>query len=82
MAADYTNLDAAILKRLPTNFNCLQAALSDQADALAKPDWSGRKQGWRVIDRRLQAMRKKGLIRFEKSEWHCAAVGPGVGSRA
>jgi len=72
-ARDYSELDAAIMARLPTNFNVLQSALKSMADKFAKADGRGDVPGWRVIDRRLQAMRKKGHIKFVKGLWHRAS---------
>lgn len=63
----FDNLDAAILKAIDAGLTTYWA-ISQRVQELAKPhtqrpDWS------RVVDRRLQALRKKGAITFEKKEW-------------
>lgn len=73
---DYTALDAAILEEIgqhqPVQFCDLYrqevreiAALIAAADSIGKPKWQ-RVDEFRVVDRRLQAMRKKGLIAFSR----------------
>ena len=62
---DYTKLDAAILKELASgpapNF-LLCERLRHISEPLAKPNRYGQVEGWRVVDRRLQALRKAGRI--------------------
>lgn len=77
MSADkYAQLDAAIVQAIregKTTFTPLTAAVDKQADALAKPDRYGQLDGWRVIDRRLQAMRRRGVLQFShKTGWGIA----------
>ena len=55
------------------------------ADTLAGSDGWGRRSGDRVIDRRLQALRKRGQIRFSGGRWHYVPPldgprGPGGGT--
>lgn len=74
---DDTELDAAILERLadgPLPFHALMARrVSEIANSLAKPDRHGATTGWRVIDRRLQALRKAGKITHDrKTGWRLA----------
>jgi hypothetical protein len=78
MKADYTQIDADILaaiRQTPKEFsafNTLGSAILNQAEKLAKatpPDrWGNEKPGWRVIDQRLQALRRRGLIKYVKNE--------------
>lgn len=74
---DYTDLDKLITEAVANGFNTaakmmatpdLKAAAGKHADAQS-PDW-------RVVDRRLQAMRKKGAITFDKHgrEWRPVAA--------
>lgn len=62
---DYTALDAAILACLalgPKPFTILVDKVRLEAEAVATPDRFGEVHGWRVLDRRLQALRKAGKI--------------------
>lgn len=65
---DYSALDAEILNYVATKFSnyspCHSADLLKIADPLSSRDRFGLAQGWRVIDRRLQALRIKGKIAF------------------
>lgn len=48
----------------------IQGALGAEADALAGKDHWAQPTGWRLIDRRLQALRKRGRITFSsKAGW-------------
>lgn len=71
---DYTELDALIVERIgqsPCNFTQLQAPhILSVATTLAIPDRWGVRTGWRVIDRRLQALRKANRIAYSGGEWH------------
>lgn len=65
MSIDYTELDAAILERLRGGGDTatgITNALQVMAEPMAKRDWKGRPETFRVIDRRLQALRKRGVI--------------------
>lgn len=44
--------------------------LEEAANALAKPDVWGWRSGDRLIDRRLQKLRKEGHIVYGKKAWH------------
>ena len=62
---DYSALDAAILEALesgPKPFHLLTGRLAQLTQPLAKPDRHGESSGWRVLDRRLQALRKAGMV--------------------
>ena len=66
MAHDYTELDNAILARVAegcVSFTALSGAVSKHSEALAKNDPA---PGWRIVDRRLQALRKAGRIRYQR----------------
>lgn len=65
---DYSELDAMLIARIeecPCDFTSLSSRkFTEVADKLAKPDPFGNRTGWRVVDRRLQALRKAGRIYF------------------
>lgn len=73
---DYTELDAAITQEIKAgraSFTALSTKLKD----LATPFAGDQKKfhptpPWRVIDRRLQALRKKGVITYSRADgrWH------------
>ena len=66
MAHDYTELDGAIIARVAegrVTFTALSSAVSRHSEALAKTDPA---PGWRIVDRRLQALRKAGRIRYQR----------------
>ena len=65
----YDQLDNAILTAIAggtRSFYLINAAV----EHLAKPHGHGMHDTFRVVDRRLQALRKRGLIEFRKKEWH------------
>lgn len=76
---DYTELDAAIVAQILAgcgSFTAMSSALADKA----KPHCANGKSPfgdtptWRVVDRRLQALRKKGVISYSRTVgWHCVA---------
>lgn len=71
MTTDFTPLDNIIVARIkdgPATFTQLHhhPPIRLMAESLAKPDRFGEKDGWRLLDRRLQALRKKGSIRFDR----------------
>lgn len=74
---DYTALDAVILACLadgPRPFMILAEKVRPESEAAATPDCSGRVHGWRVVDRRLQALRKAGKIVPHRTQgWRLAA---------
>ncbi|MHC2115367.1 hypothetical protein ACYPJF_07670 [Stenotrophomonas geniculata] len=48
---------------------CEDAILIKEANDQSEPDRWGARKGDRVIDRRLQALRKTGAITLEKRRW-------------
>lgn len=72
-AGKFDQLDGLIVSRItraPCTFTELQGkGLRDAADALVKADRHGFKEGSRLIDRRLQALRKAGRIVYSKGRW-------------
>lgn len=72
-AGKFDQLDALIVSRIsraPCTFTELQGkGLRDAADALVKVDRHGFKEGSRLIDRRLQALRKAARIVYSKGRW-------------
>lgn len=80
MKHDYTALDAAIVKRIREGAKSIgaieQADVAKLTKAIADADNATRETwrsmpSWRVVDRRLQALRKAGKIKFVR--------GPGAG---
>lgn len=69
----YEKLDCMLLAGVKsglTTFAQLQRSdILAEADAIATPNRYGDGEGWRVIDRRLQALRKAGKIRFTSKCW-------------
>lgn len=74
---DYTALDAALIEKIREGahtFSVISGGeLLRQADALAEPDRRGDRAGWRVLDRRLQALRKAGKLVYSRADGWCAA---------
>lgn len=65
---DYSKLDAAILAQIAGG-NCKAMGLNAALDDLAR-EADRDSEEFRVIDRRLQALRKKGKIEFDtKKGW-------------
>jgi hypothetical protein len=62
---DYTDFDKKMLALIDAGKNTA-AALTTALDADAKPLMSQPKEEFRVVDRRLQALRKKGVITWER----------------
>lgn len=54
----YTEADALILQRIAAGVTTFSSL------------WSGSGMQYRAVDRRLQSLRKRGLIRFHKGHWH------------
>ncbi len=86
MKNDYTALDTAILAAISAragalSFSAMQTgAILDEAQKIADAENTGKmarekKRAWRVIDRRLQALRKAGRIRYQRQPegWVLAA---------
>lgn len=58
---DYTEFDKALLEAIRGGV-CTFGGLSNRLRGLAAPFASAPDEGWRVVDRRLQALRKKGAV--------------------
>lgn len=76
---DYTHLDALLLEAIERethcSFNSLRKQFEPEFNKHVKPDRFGEPNGWRAIDRRLQAMRRAGLIRAERLGWVVVSKG-------
>lgn len=68
-ARDYTEFDKKMLALIDAGTKTA-AALTTALDAEAKPLMNQPKEEFRVIDRRLQALRKKGVIAWERRGAH------------
>lgn len=86
MKADYTQIDADILaaiRQAPRQFsffNAVGSPILAQAEHLAEelgPDrWGNKKPGWRIIDRRLCALSRRGQIKSVKNQgWTAVSQG-------
>ena len=64
-ARDYTDFDKKMLALIDAGTKTA-AALTTALDAEAKPLMNQPNEEFRVFDRRLQALRKKGLIAWER----------------
>lgn len=68
---DFSRLDKAIVERIRggcRTFHALHVALASVIGE-ASPDES---EDWRVLERRLQSLRKKGVIAFNRAAgWYC-----------
>lgn len=64
-ARDYTDFDKKMLALIDAGTRTA-AALTTALDSDAKPLMNQPNEEFRVIDRRLQALRKKGLIAWER----------------
>ncbi len=66
---DYTQLDAAILEVIqalgPITFSVLGLNVHEHSVPFAYTDRQGRV--WRVVDRRLKALRKAGKIKYSRN---------------
>jgi hypothetical protein len=63
---DYTHLDELLfesIERLPKTFHSLLAEFKSEFNKHAKPNRFGNETGWRLIGRRLQALRRAGRIK-------------------
>lgn len=70
---DYSELDAAIIHTIANwagDFARINQRVKDIAEPLATPDRWGRRNTERLVDRRLQALRKAGRIRYGGRDWH------------
>lgn len=83
MTTDYTALDAAILAAVaelqPAQFFNVSARVRSHSEPLAHTRHDG--LAWRVVDRRLQHLRKAGRIRYQRKPegWVMVEQGGGNG---
>lgn len=69
--SQYDKLDAAIIKAIRRGA-CSFNRIVNNRDASLEAHLIGEQTGaptWRIVDRRLQAMRKKGRIAYAKGAW-------------
>ena len=69
--SQYDKLDAAIIKAIlrgARSFNLIVNNRNASLEAHLIGEQTG-VDGWRIVDRRLQAMRKKGRIVYAKRAW-------------
>ena len=69
--SQYKHIDDLIIRRIeetfePVAFVSVCVCVRDEADRLAALTGC---ESFRVVDRRLQALRKKGVIRYAKKGW-------------
>lgn len=72
MSAKFATLDEAILAAIKegrTTFVSIVGNVEAMAKPLATPDRWGRSNHDRVVDRRLQALRKQGRIAYKAKQW-------------
>jgi membrane protein implicated in regulation of membrane protease activity len=72
MKSDYAELDAAILEALkaqPYDFWRINFLMRVLAHELAKPNAQNTREGWRLVGRRLQVLRKAGKIKTDGKKW-------------
>lgn len=77
MKIDYRELDTAILAGIGAGVTTF-SALANRVEALAAPIAKRTKSPfptppWRIVDRRLQALRKLGIVEYRAREWHMAS---------
>lgn len=79
---DWKELDAALLLAIHRDGIRTFTAIAQRVEEQAKPhaarvsEAKGYKHAvapWRIVDRRLQALRAKGVLEFRSKEWHRAA---------
>jgi hypothetical protein len=70
---DFTTLDCAIMTRIAEGA-CTFASINAAVEHLAEPHAGEPANTFRVVDRRLQALRKRGLIYFGKTKWFMATT--------
>ena len=69
---DYTSFDASIIAAISSGANTagkLTALLRDEAESISVDTTKNGEYPqppFRIVDRRLQALRKKGLLRFDR----------------
>lgn len=82
----YEALDSMLLTAIKAGANqfCMMTTreIATVADTLAKPRRDGVREGWRVIDRRLQALRKAGVIKYSRKPGWTVTSSQGEGEKA
>lgn len=76
-ASSFEPLDQALLRAIAagdTQFHALSMAVSAIAEPLAKPDRWGVRSTDRLVDRRLQALRRRGAIAYGAGHWRVTAA--------
>jgi hypothetical protein len=72
----YEKLDAEIVKEIGAGrntFSTMRGLVWEFARQVAPRDRWGRMDEGRVVDRRLQALRKRGLLRYQYKRWSVCA---------
>ena len=72
MKSYYAELDAAILEWLKDqayDFWRINLLVRTMAHELAKPNAQNTREGWRLVGRRLQVLRKAGKIKTDGKKW-------------
>lgn len=72
----YAELDALLMQSIRDGRDTFGSLCRGSADKLAVEFGLPRSSGDRVVDRRLQSLRKRGLISFSKSRWSLASQVP------
>jgi len=71
---DYIEFDAKLIERIttrPATFTQLSTYMNADAEFIAQLNGKPQSEAFRVTDRRLQALRKRGLISYSgKTGWH------------
>lgn len=69
---DFTALDNAILTRIAEG-PCTFVSIGTRVNHLAMSLAVKKDESFRVVDRRLQALRKRGLIQYHRARWFLRA---------
>lgn len=72
MKPDYSKFDAALLDLIANGHNTAGKLDATALTELARPFCTPRLEPFRVIDRRLQALRRAGKIEYINRAWHIA----------
>lgn len=75
--ANYKSFDAKLMERIQrkaANFTQLSTYMNADAEAIVRAQGGNDRDAFRVTDRRLQALRKRGLIKYSgKVGWSAVA---------
>lgn len=72
VAKAFATLDNAILTRIAESA-CTFTSIKASVEYIAEPFGKGPHDTFRAVDRRLQALRKRGLIYFFNTKWFLQA---------